>query len=324
MRDLRALAAAGASLLAVTSGLALTSCATAPPAALADARSELNELAAPELSVPLAEPITIDVPMTPRASPDTPPNAALDATLAAAPHAAPDAARAPRPAPAAARAQRAEPDDDWHLSLKPYLWLATTTGDGDTEDTPSVPIDVSAADLFADFDFAFMWGAEVSNAASHWAFLLDSIYLRFQSERDVAEVTQRLRLLEVDTTYRLGDGPGGFELLGGGRWIGAHMDIDLSAGGGGSAGFDWIEPVLGARWIAPLGESWDLVARADAGGLGTGPDSSWQALAQATWHVSESFAAAFGWRYFALNYSHADNDLELTLSGPYLGVEFRF
>src|SRR5262245_49046658 len=271
--------------------LSVASCAAPVPSP--DASAAFRELAAPTAAETPAEPIVVEV-------------------------AAPSGGAAPRPAPLAAA------EDEWRFTFAPYLWLATTTGDAEADSTPSVPIDLSFGNLLADFDFTFMFAADLRNEASPWALSFDSIYLRFQSERSAGDVTQEFRLLETDGSYRFGEGATGLELLGGVRWISGQMDIDVNGGPDGDGDASWLEPVVGLRWITPFAENWNFVARGDVGGLGVGPDSSWQALAQAVWTVSDRVGWAFGWRYFALDYSHADVDWDLALSGQFAGLLIRF
>lgn len=87
---------------------------------------------------------------------------------------------------------------------------------------------------------------------------------------------------------------GGFRLFG--------MDIDTALNSASNAVQDrgtsesksWVDPLVAARVIAPLGEKWFATAYADVGGFITQSSSTWQGVATVGYRFDERWSAQFG------------------------------
>ena len=123
----------------------------------------------------------------------------------------------------------------------------------------------------------------------------------------------------------LGGGDAHLELFGGVRYYDLEVGLDLLAGtaeGRSLSGeSQWTDGVVGVRWTAPFAEHWSAYVLGDVGGGGS--NLSWQAIAVASYQFSWG-AVLFGWRHLDIDYDDGPFTLDAALSGPLLGLSFRF
>lgn len=88
--------------------------------------------------------------------------------------------------------------------------------------------------------------------------------------------------------------------------------------------FGWVDPMVGMRAFAPLTEKLSLQAQADIGGFGVGSDLTWSVLATANYVVTDHFSVSAGYKGLKVDYDRNGHVYDTTLSGPVLGVTYRF
>jgi len=80
--------------------------------------------------------------------------------------------------------------------------------------------------------------------------------------------------------------------------------------------------VIGVRGKADFAEKWFVSYYAD---VGAGSSSTtWQLFAGVGYHFTKSFDALLGYRYLGYRFRHDNPVSDLALSGPLLGVGFKF
>src|SRR5262245_21762301 len=213
--------------------------------------------------------------------------------------------------------------------LKPYLWTAGVKGDIKSHGIDA-DVDESFSDILDSLDFGFMLAYEhrFENGNS---LLMDSLYIKLTDDAKVAgvDVNTELELgfLEVDGAFPIAD-EYHIDAIAGVRGWWTHLDIDAAPIAEVSPSWQWLDPVVGARWSVPLAEKWALAMRGDIGGFGVGSacDFTWQGLAAATYEMSEQTKLGFGYRYLRIDRdrgSGADETrVDLALSGFIAGLEF--
>jgi hypothetical protein len=82
--------------------------------------------------------------------------------------------------------------------------------------------------------------------------------------------------------------------------------------------------VIGARAFLQVTEKLSLQAQADIGGFGVGSDSTWSALATLNYVVSDHLSISGGYKALDVDYDHDGHVFDTRLSGPVLGVTWRF
>lgn len=117
------------------------------------------------------------------------------------------------------------------------------------------------------------------------------------------------------------------DVLGGARiW---HLWNDLNVNVAGRTltvenDFGWIDPILGARAHFHLNDKISLLAQGDFGGFGAGSDFTWQALATVNYSFNDKLTLSAGYKALSVDYNNNGRIFDTTLSGPVMGLTYRF
>lgn len=261
--------------------------------------------------------------------------------------------------PAALAANTADPfDGNWHFSLTPYLWLPNLNGSadvrlpgvrdrlGNTIEELRVDAEIGPNDYLENLQFALMLTGEARKG--RWSVLTDIIYVDFGDQKTRARTLTGPRGRVIDTVHReletsfsstvwtlagaytLAHAPAWHvDLLAGFRYLG--MDSDLkwrlegsreildSAGSVSQDKSQW-DGIVGIKGQVRLGDGhWFVPYYAD---IGAG-DSNW------TWQALVGVGYAFDWGDLSLSirslsYDFDEDNADLRMTGPALGVSFRW
>ena len=88
--------------------------------------------------------------------------------------------------------------------------------------------------------------------------------------------------------------------------------------------FQWVDPVVGMRTFLRVTDGLSIQAQADIGGFGAGSDLTWSALATINYSFSERLSASAGYKVLKVDYDHRGHVYNTRLSGPVLGITYRF
>ncbi len=83
----------------------------------------------------------------------------------------------------------------------------------------------------------------------------------------------------------------------------------------------WADGVIGLRWHAMLGEHWEFGAYGDVGTGGS--DFTWQVLGSVGYRFSWGSIIG-GWRHLDVDYDKDKLRIDAAITGPFVGVAFRF
>ena len=231
---------------------------------------------------------------------------------------------------AAAQDPAGAESNDWDVSFTPYLWVAGTKGDIGVPRGDGAEIDRSFADLMGNLKFAFMGALDVRHG--RLVAITDVMYLSVGAK---AEGIREPQFVEgkLDTSVFLGTGAVGYrvvdkgpmfvDLFVGGRYSSLKADVELTGPlqtrrRKGSASN--VSALAGGRVRVPLGENWGLALYSD---VGSG-DVKWQALATVQHDFSRHWRVAAGYRHMSINHSKNDFEFDVALSGPIVGVTYKF
>ena len=232
----------------------------------------------------------------------------------------------------------AQDEDDWQFDLTLYGWFTdiggTVSHPGGV--VPGGPFDVDVSVIIDNLSMVFMGGFEARK--SRWSIIADAIYLGIGNDKDTFLTTASgvpvKANVDLDFSAWLLTGAVGYEVVqsdrgtlsvvGGVRY--ATIDVDATLGvlrqeAKRSESQSLVDGIVGLRGFINLNEQWYVPYYAD---IGTGDsDLTWQALA--------GIGYRFSWGdiklvYRYLKYEMDDDKLlkDLDLSGPALGVVFRF
>lgn len=230
--------------------------------------------------------------------------------------------------------QPSEQESDWQVASVTYLWFSGIHGDveiprGENE----VEVDQSFIDLLADLEFGFMGALDVRY--KRFVAIGDIIYTRLGVKAEpknnldfaTAKVTTKMFIGTLVGGFRIVDqGPLYVDLLAGGR-LGA-IDVNLELEGPfqtreRDVSRSRLSPLLGARAHVPLGKRWGLGLYTDFA-LTSSAAVRWQAVGTVQHDISSRWRAALGWRHMHIRHDGERADINLNMTGPFLGFIYRF
>ena len=230
-----------------------------------------------------------------------------------------------------------EETDNWEFRLAPfYLWAMDMDGDavigGNT-----ASVDVSFDEIADNLEKAFIVHFEGMHQ-SNFGFLVDINYVSLHgSQTNLAlktlDVNMDMTIAEFSALYRMQMDEHAFDLIAGMRYVNIDMNVKISSVGpltgfGPSPKIDWLDPLVGARWIWSIDERWSVLARADIGGFGIGSDTAWQALGMVEWKPYENVSFIGGYRILDMDYDQGFGPTyfryNVKSAGPLVGVNFRW
>ena len=225
-------------------------------------------------------------------------------------------------------------DSGWTYQASLYGWLpslSTTVGTpfGDLESDSDGSISLS------NHDMTFMGTLEARTGK--WGFIGDLLYVDLSNETD-SPFGRRFESSTLETTttafsgyavYRTYESDKAILDAGVGfRAFDVGLDLDLQSADSrpdysASESATWAVPLVAARVILPLNESWFATAFAD-GGMTSSDTSTWQVFASVGYRFNPRWSTQVGWRYMDIQKDIGDLDTTLGLSGPLIGVSARF
>ncbi|MEM7317608.1 MAG: hypothetical protein AAF408_01155 [Pseudomonadota bacterium] len=91
-----------------------------------------------------------------------------------------------------------------------------------------------------------------------------------------------------------------------------------------SANANWIDPLIGGRISRKINDRLSVSGMANVGGFGWGSKFQWEALAELNWVHSDRIDFIGGYRHLTVEFEELGTDVDLTLTGPYVAVAFKF
>lgn len=242
----------------------------------------------------------------------------------------------------------------WALQVTPYLWAAGLKGNiSPFRQAPTIDVEKSFSDVMDDFNvggFINVWGRN-----GRFVFSADVMYVSITDAHGSgplpalqipglgvaippgasvdATVDSKQFMATLLGGYRIVDTPQfTLDALGGARFWHISTDVAVTAShpaiGIRSAShgedFSWMDPVVGVRAFLPLTENLSLQALGEVGGFGAGSDHTWSALATINYVFSDHLSASAGYKVLDVDYDHGGRVYDARLSGPVLGLTYRF
>lgn len=250
---------------------------------------------------------------------------AADAVIAPSPEMQPQAATPP----------------GWALQVTPYFWATGLKGHiSPFRHLPTIHVEKTFSDVVDNLDF----GGFINVWGRYERFVLsgDLMYVRTTDGRIIGNLPPPLPPIQsvsasVESTqfmaslmggYRIINGDGfTLDALGGVRFWHISNDVTVSAAGhtGNHAeSFSWVDPVVGLRGFVSLSDKLSLQAQADIGGFKAGSDLTWSVLATLNYAFNDRFAVSAGYKVLDVDYDRSGHVFDTRMSGPVLGLTYRF
>ncbi len=219
---------------------------------------------------------------------------------------------------------------EWRGQITPYVWGTGLGGDiTPFAGAPTISFDKSFSDLMEDLDGAFF----LSGFARRDRLVLMGDFSWSSSSKSgrlppgvPAEGKVSQSSLTMLAGYRaVADERLTLDLLAGARaW---DIKGSVSAAGGAlksSPSERFADPILALRANVRLAPRWSALVYLDFGGFGVGSEQTDQIVATANYRVNEGLYASVGYRYLSVDYRNGGTRLDVTMSGPLVGLTWRF
>jgi hypothetical protein len=239
----------------------------------------------------------------------------------------------------AAVAQPVLAEEDWRFRVSPYVWFAGLKGDVATiPPLPAAPVDVSPSDALDDTQASLMVIFDAKKGR-HGAYL-DLLYTDVESDDELVPqpINLVLRSRTKSTVFTLAyqyeiysqDGAV-VDLLAGARYSKVDSELRFRGGLGLLAGRSisndesWVDPVVGVKARAPLGDSRFYVSGGGAvGGFGVGADHFYELTLNVGYQWSDAIGTALGYRMFDVDYEDDGFVYDVRQQGWQLGLTWAF
>ena len=226
--------------------------------------------------------------------------------------------------------------DDVEWLVAPYGWLPSVTLDQSFDDG-SGGEDGGSSEVLSKIDFAVMLRVEA--AGDRWGAMLDYIYVSLADQSSISrppvidiniESDLDLDVLELGGFYRQSRESSNVDYLFGLRNINADIGIvsspqNLPATTVGVS-TQVTDVFFGARYRRSLGKHWDLALRGDYG-FGDS-DGTLNLLASIGLRFNKTIGLNVGYRHATIEFEEdvdgSRGETDISLSGPYVGLLFRF
>lgn len=217
-------------------------------------------------------------------------------------------------------------------TLTPYFWGAGLYGGATIGDTEA-DVDMDFGDIWDNLDLAAM--ADLRVEMGRWAIQSNLVWADLEADgsgpygRADIDVEMQLWIVELEGRYRFAEN---WEVLAGARYYDVESDIKIRPPAAPtirqSGSEDWVDPIIGLAFRAPLSERWSFHGRGDIGGFGAGSDFSWQLIALFDYRIAKSASVGIGYRHLDWDYDEGSGEdkfaLDTYMTGPLLSLSLRF
>ncbi len=227
--------------------------------------------------------------------------------------------------------------DAWSFQIEPYLLGVTIDGDAGIGRLTGVDVNVNTSDVLDNLDLGFMVHFEARHESS-WGVMVD--YAFMDLSKDVtgprggvldAELFQGV--FEAMLMKGVGSGDAQLDYFAGVRWWDNEVDVTidpvlLPGTASRSVEEDWVDLVIGARWINPISEKWSLLLKGDIGGGGA--DFTWLAHAGFRWRFGKTTELDLSYKALAVDYETGTPGqpgyfkYDTITHGAIIGLTFKF
>ncbi|WP_080839935.1 hypothetical protein [Agrobacterium genomosp. 13] len=242
---------------------------------------------------------------------------------------------------------------NWAFQATGYLWATGLNGNiSPFRRAPTLHVEKSFSDVMDDLNFGGflnIWGRYDRFVLSGDLMYVDTTDSKAAGPLPALQIPGLPTLpagaavgANVDTQefmatlqagYRVIDADGfSLDALAGARFWHISNDVAVTAShpliGSVSAShresFGWLDPVIGARAFFSLTDKLSVQGQVDIGGFGAGSDLTWSALATVNYVFTDTLSVSAGYKVLDVDYSHDGYVFDSRLSGPVVGLTYRF
>ncbi|CTQ55341.1 hypothetical protein LP7551_03882 [Roseibium album] len=227
----------------------------------------------------------------------------------------------------------------WEFVLGVYGFLPWVNGTSGAASTTAT-LDLTGRDILDALRFAYFVDGEVVYDR-RFSAMVDIMYANLGGASSTRRGTRigltfSEYIIEARAGYRfLVEGPSWLEAYGGVRYWDVTQTLSITGGGRfgltrtGSAGDQWIDPIVGLRGRYGVTENWGLVGQGDIGGFGAGSDFSWRAQAGVQYAFENGLAIDLEYKALQVDFDNGKTGAnrfvwDVIQHGPFARISYRF
>jgi len=227
-------------------------------------------------------------------------------------------------------------DDSWHFLVAPYGWMAWMQGNMTVKGNKS-DIYTTPKDILNSLDVALEVHLEARKG--NITYMLDPTYLKLSDKISngigSVEVTMKETLVDFGVYYRfmslLTQGTNNYltgETFVGGRYWNMDVDNKINTSITISQQKNWLDPVIGARFIYHINDKWRFSLHGDIGGFDLISKFTWELKLMGMYQFNRYIGIAAGFRAIGDDYKDGKGANEFrfdnVMYGPVAGITFTF
>ncbi len=224
--------------------------------------------------------------------------------------------------------------DKWEFIIAPYALVPYIDGDTSVGRVEGAELDVGPKDIIENLDL----GAMIQLEAHHESGYGISLAYNFMDLGGGATDPSGMVSLDADIyqgilegygIYRVNTDRGPLDFYGGVRWWDMDVEIKINSSQVVDNNADWVDPVVGLRWMPQIADNWHLILKGDIGGFGAASDFTWNLQGGIIWDATDYLSLVFQYRALSVDYSTGtvgtpDRFAYDTIThGPLFGLAFR-
>ena len=199
--------------------------------------------------------------------------------------------------------------DAWSFQIEPYMLGVTIDGDAGIGRVTGVDVGVDFGDVLDNLDLGGFLHFEARHESS-WGVSVDYGFMDLSKDvtgprGGVLDADLFQGVFEAMLMKGVGSGDAQLDLFAGVRWwdneVEATFDpVILPGTASRKVEEDWVDLVVGARWINPISEKWSFLLKGDIGAGGA--DLTWLGHIGFRWRFGKSTELDLGYKAVAVDY----------------------
>jgi len=231
------------------------------------------------------------------------------------------------------------PPKKWEFVLGVYgflPWVNGTTGAG----SQTADLSLTGGDILDALRFGYFFDGEVVYD-QRFSAMFDVMYANLGGAGDTdrgsrVRLTFHEYIIEGRTGYRFfRQGSSWLEAYAGVRYWDVKQTLSITGGGRlgltrtGSAGDQWVDPIVGLRGRYGVTENWGLIGQGDIGGFGAGSDFSWRAQGGVQYAFKNGLALDLQYKALQVDFDNGKSGSDrfvwdVIQHGPLARISYRF
>jgi hypothetical protein len=198
--------------------------------------------------------------------------------------------------------------ENWDFIIAPYILIPSIEGDTSAGRLEGADLDVGPKNIVENLDI----GGMIQLEAHHKSGFGLSMAYNFMDLGGGASGPAGFADVDADVYQGIFEGYGIYRVsvvksplyfYAGIRWW--DMDIELRVIGieREKTTADWVDPVIGLRWMPQIAENWHVILKGDIGGFGIESEFTWNLQGGIVWDTTDLISLVFQYRALSVDYS---------------------